>query len=346
MAELKLHLDGKAFTRWVSARVTRSMQQLAGDFELVVGGAWVEGGLRPSSAAGKTCEIHIAGVRVQTGIIDSAPANFDATSHGLRLEGRDRTSDLVDCSAPAVQWIGRTLADVARDLCKPFDIKVIDRAGLKTPFKTYKPHDGDSIFAALDQGARYRGVLLLSDVEGNLIIDRVGSVTAADTLELGKNIISGSGGRDLRECFSAYTVKGQKRGSDPAATAQVTATITDRQLITRHRPLTLVCDGPVTAGAARTRAKWEASVRAGRAQAITYKVKGWQQSTGALWEPNQKVQVIDPYNDINEKRLITDVTYSLDDQSGEVAEITVMPPAAFAKLAEPEPEKEDDYDGL
>lgn len=342
MGNLTLHVGGKAFSDWVSVHVTRSMQQLAADFELTVGGNWSQEGLRPQ-LAGQTCEIFIAGKRVLTGVIDAAPNNFDATSHALRLEGRDKTADLLDCSVPSLQWIGRSLGDIAADLCKPFGITVINQAGVKTPFKSYKPHEGDTVFATLEQGARYRGVLLLSDVQGNLLITRVGVRRAYDRLVLGENIISGSGGSNLRECFNSYRVKGQQKGSDATTTSSVSATHADSRLIARHRPLTVVCDGPITAGAARTRAQWEASVRYGRALSITYRVRGWQQSNGDLWEPNLLVHVQDAYNGIDGDRLIADVAYNLDDQAGEIVELTVMPKDAFAKLAEPEPEKEDDY---
>jgi prophage tail gpP-like protein len=337
MSELVLKVGEEEFAGWKNIRVSRSMQDLAGSFTLEVTERWADNPTPRRIKRGDACQVLIDGVAVITGSVDATPVDYDDSSHRLSVQGRDRTGDLVDCSAPTLQWIGRSLAQVATQLCKPFGIKVIDESGADRPFQTYRPGDGESIFEALEKGARFRGALLTTDGLGRLVITRVGTDLADDALELGVNVISASGSFDVRDCFSVYTVKGQQQGGgDLGEACHVIASVKDSK-ITRHRPLILLCDGPADAQTAREKAVWERNVRQGRAESVTYTVYGWKQSTGKLWRPNLRVPVKDAYQQIDDERLIADVNYSLDDSGGEICELTVVPISAFSFKPEKDP---------
>ncbi|WP_447588636.1 phage baseplate assembly protein [Aquipseudomonas campi] len=346
MPEIRLMVDGVYWEGWTSYRVSLGMQQLAGHFELQMVERWAGAAEAREIPEGAVCELYYDDELLITGYIDSVNPTYNAQDHSVSVSGRDKTADLVDCSAPATQWIGRGLADVARELCKPFGIAVLDQAGANAPFASLKPNDGDTVFDTLDQGARTRGVLLITDGRGNLIITRAGQAGAHDPLVLGDNIQAGSCNRDRTEVFSHYTLKGQSAGTDDEwgeTSAAVLATARDPR-VKRHRPLTLIADGPLDAKAAQERVKWERNVRWGRSQAITYTLVTHRQSNGEIWRPNVMTTVHDEYSYLRgAERLITDVTYILDDQ-GERIELTVMPRDAFELLEQPEPPSEDTTD--
>lgn len=343
MPEVLLSVDGQDWGGWKSYRVGLGMQQLAGTFELQLTERWAGQAVRRQIPEGAPCSLHYDGDLLITGYIDRVSPTYNAQDHSVSVGGRDKTCDLVDCSAPATQWIGRGLADVARELCAPFGIEVIDLAGANAPFASLKPNDGETVFEMLDQAARIRGVLLITDGKGNLIITRAGQARAHDALVLGENIHQGSGNRDFSDVFSHYTLKGQSQGSDELsgeAAAAVMAKATDSR-IKRHRPTTIIADGPLDRAAAIQRITWERNVRWGRSQSINYTLIGHRQSNGELWRPNILVPVYDAYNYLNgAERLITDITYVLDDQ-GERVEPTVMPREAFDVLPQAEPEAAD-----
>lgn len=343
MPEVMLSVDGKDWGGWKSYRVGLGMQQLAGTFDLQLTERWAGQSVRREIPEGAPCTLHYDGELLITGYIDRVNPTYNAQDHSVSISGRDKTCDLVDCSAPATQWIGRGLVDVARALCAPFGITVIDQANANAPFVSLKPNDGETVFEMLDQAARIRGVLLITDGKGNLIITRAGQARAHDALVLGENINQGSGNRDRTEVFSHYTLKGQSQGSDDlygADAAAILATATDNR-VKRHRPTTIIADGPLDRAAAIQRITWERNVRWGRSQSINYTLIGHRQSNGQLWRPNILVPVYDAYNYLNgAERLITDITYVLDDQ-GERVEPTVMPREAFDVLPQPEPEAAD-----
>lgn len=343
MPEVLLTVDGHDWAGWKNYRINLGMQQLSGSFDLSLTDRWAGQTVRRALRAGAPCTLHYDGQLLITGYLDSVTPSYDAEQHSLSVSGRDKTADLVDCSARPTQWIGRGLADVARELCAPFGIGVIDQAGANAPFRSLKPNDGETVFEVLDQAARIRGVLLITDGRGNLVITRAGRERADDTLVLGRNVLSGSGNFDLRDVFSTYTFKGQQAGDDwlsGETAAAVMAHASDKR-IRRYRPLTLIADGPLDAAGACERVVWERNVRWGRSQSIGYSVQGHRQSSGALWRPNLLASVVDPYQFLaDEQRLIIDVAYSLDDR-GERSELTVMPREAFDLLEQPEPEAAD-----
>lgn len=343
MPEVRLVVGNQEWGGWKSYRITLGMQQLAGTFDLQLTERWAGQADRREIPEGAPCSLHYDNELLITGYIDRVNPTYNAQDHSVSVTGRDKTCDLVDCSAPATQWIGRGLADVARELCAPFGITVIDQAGANAPFKSLKPNDGETVFEMLDQAARIRGVLLITDGKGNLVITRAGHLRAHDALVLGKNIGQGSCNRDLSDVFSQYTFKGQAQGDDDfygEVAAAVTASARDSR-IKRHRPLTLIADGPMNASAARERVTWERNVRWGRSQAINYTLNSIRQSNGQIWQHNSLATVSDEYSYLRgAERLVTDLIYVLDDQ-GERVELTVMPREAFDLLDQPEQEVTD-----
>lgn len=343
MPEVLLTVGNQEWGGWKSYRIALGMQQLAGRFDLQLTERWAGQAQRREIPEGAPCSLHYDGELLITGYIDRVSPTYNAQEHSVSVSGRDKTADLVDCSAPSTQWIGRGLADVARELCAPFGINVIDQVGANAPFKSLKPNDGETVFEMLDQAARIRGVLLVTDGRGNLIITRAGQTRAHDALVLGKNIHQGSGNRDLVDVFSQYTLKGQAQGDDWLSGEQasgVVARASDSR-IKRHRPLTLIAEGPIDAAGARQQVTWERNVRWGRSQSLTYSLTSCRQSNGQIWRPNSLTPVHDAYQYLQgSERLITDITYSLDDQ-GERTELTLMPREAFDVLKQPEPEVTD-----
>ena len=61
---------------------------------------------------GLACEVRLGGEVVVTGYIDDYEPDLTETTSTICVEGRSRTGDLVDCSAPAI--VGGHLRDRSR----------------------------------------------------------------------------------------------------------------------------------------------------------------------------------------------------------------------------------------
>jgi hypothetical protein len=105
---------------------------------------------------GESCRILVDGRPVITGYVDDVAIRYDDKDHAVSVSGRDRTADLVDCSAPSVQWAGRSLPQVAAELCRPFGIGVRTLCDCAQTFQRLKNTEGDSVFETLEAAARVR----------------------------------------------------------------------------------------------------------------------------------------------------------------------------------------------
>ncbi len=223
-----------------SVRITHSIEQLAGTFSIDVSGGWAKP-LGFGVEKGMSCEVFIGNDAVITGYLDNIEVQASPTQHTISFDGRDKSGDLVDCSAPPREWVGMSFEHVAVELCRPFGVDLYRQvktgpAGYITPDKTHEPcpierchnggeklprkatNSGETIHRTLEKLAKLQGVLLISDRKGGLLVTRAGlGGRAVDALAMGSNI------KDIRlqesfvNLFSDITVKGQANGATSTA---------------------------------------------------------------------------------------------------------------------------------
>jgi len=315
------------------------LDQVAGSFDLSVTERWPGQDIPRPIKPYMPCRVLVDLEPVITGYVDDVEPEYDDKDHTIHVAGRDKTADLVDCSAPSTQFAGRRLRQVAATLCKPYGIEVVSECSCGKAFKMLKNTEGDSVFETLEAAARCRAVLLVTDGRGRLVITRAGlGKRVGPALELGKNVKRCKATFTGRDRYSVYTIKGQSTGLEGwgAGAAHAKAKAKDPR-VPRHRPLTIIAESQADGAKPKDRALWEASVRYGRSRRITYTVLGWRHSQG-LWAPGQLVPVRDSWLNVDEILLLTNVAYIFDDQ-GYRAELTVQPVESFKRIALPESKK-------
>lgn len=345
--ELILVLDGRPHRGWTELAVLRSIEQGPHSFDLKLTETWDERTISPRTIqAGMACQVYVDDDQILSGYVDDIDPAYDARNHSLSVRGRSKLGDLVDCSTTGGQTTqGRSLEDIARTFCKPFGIDVVvDASARKAANKPFATNDnvldnGQPIWEFLEELARIRAVLLVSDIQGNLVITRAGTGHADVALELGSNIKSASGTFSYRELFSEYTVTGQQAGSwhtDTADTSQPIAT--QKGDSKRYRPFVVSSDNPADIAACRARATWQRNVHYGRSQGVTYSVEGWRQTpAGRIWTPNELVTINDEWSGLdNAERLVVETRIQLNDRSGSLTQLRTMPKEAFDLVPLPE----------
>jgi len=315
--KLTLRVGGQVFGGWTAVRIRHSIEQIAGAFDISYTERWpgqTDGWVIP---AGEACEVRIGEHVVITGYVDKTSLSYDASSHTIRVTGRDRTGDLVDCSAPSQAFSGMTFKQLADTLCKPFGITVYDetvdekkltvsqkKAGKKgTPPKSARVggalpkaacQNSESVFRILQRLAKNEGVLLVSDAEGGLLLTRAGRAgTISAPLELGVNILAAEYEHSQANLFSEITVKGQASMQDADSAGDKfenwispkhtvsrgsCGTRTGNSEITRYRPLIIVAEAQADARRVKQRAEWEASNREAKSRTYKATVQGWYPS--------------------------------------------------------------------
>ena len=344
MPELILQVGGKNYTGWQQVGVSLGMEQVAGSFDLTVSDLHLGQVDAWRIFPGDACRLLLGSTPVITGYIDEVNPEYDKESHTIQVSGRDRTGDLVDCAAlhKAGVWYKASLKRIAEDICAPFGVKVVVATDLGKPFAQFSIWHGETAFECLDRAARMRGVLLMSDGAGNLVLTRAGKERISTALVKGQNIEKGSGNFSWKDRFSRYIIKGQAPGDswnldNAEHHLEVKASVPDAD-VTRYRPHVIIAeqgDGSTY----KDRVTWERNVRAGRCSRVTYTVSGWEHA-GGLWLPNRLVPVSDPLLGIDSERIIAQVRLTLDEESGTRTQLELCKKEAFDLINLPDKHKQ------
>lgn len=208
--KIELYLNGMIFSGWKSLLVMRSLEAMSGRFELGV--AVREKDDVNGIKAGSALKLVMNGQTVITGYLDEVSQTAQGENKSIRISGRDKTADLVDCSVihKSYHFKHQTLQQIATILCQPFDITVVwqvksTKANEKIPVWQVEP--GETVFDTLTKAARHKGVLVTSDVDGNLVFTEPSEKQVGE-LELGKNLLSLEVTDSWQNRFSLYRVIG------------------------------------------------------------------------------------------------------------------------------------------
>lgn len=345
MPEVRLKAAGKVFGGWTSMRLSLGMERCANGFEIEVTELWADRAEVRRIPPWAPCEVWLDDDLVITGYVDEVSVRHSSGTHTVSIRGRDRTADLVDCSAihQAGQWRGLKIEQIAAVLAKPFKVAVRAEVDTGKPLASFALQDGETAFEAIERMARMRGVLVMSTPAGELLFTRAGQQRIGTALVLGENILEGSLRYDVRDCFSEYLVKGQAptRFFDTAASAaqasadaakaatQMKALATDPR-VPRYRPMQLTAECADPAVPLAQRAQWEATVRAARSAGVEIVVQGWRHADG-LWCANRLVLVRDAWLGVDAQMLISGVQFSLD-ESGSRATLKLTYAQAYTLL--------------
>lgn len=333
-----LVIAGVAYGGWTRLEVQRGIEQIAGGFVLQLTSRYPGVDVPMQLREGLACQVLLGNDLVISGYVDDYETDDTDTSSTVRLAGRDRSADLVDCSAiyKTGQWRGATLAQIVTDIAFPFKIGVVVAPGTDTGdvFKRFALEEGEKAFDAIDRACRLRAVLVTSTPDGNLLITRASTARSGVALVEGVNMKKFNSHHSWKERYSSIVMKGQVPGDDDengAAAAHLKATAQDME-INRHRPLVVLAEHGTSSKSLADRAAWEVKVRMGRGKRGGCTVVGWRTGTdgqaGPLWQPNTLVQVTSSRMNIDREMLIVSCSYQLTEQ-GRVTELTFARPEAF-----------------
>lgn len=335
MDSIILTIDGNNVTGWKTLEAEITMESLSGSFRLGMSDHNGAGQITPESA----CTLSINGAVVITGYIDRVEPDYDSNSHQIFVDGRDKASDLIDCSVinPPFQFKGLKIEQIIQHIAAPFGINVITNVSTGAPLSTYNIDQGAKAFETIQKLCKMRQCLCLSDGKGNIEITRAGANGGATALIEGQNIKKGKATYDVSKRHSKYVVKGQKQGDDNTTTQAIAENKAevDDEYIARYRPLMLIASGQANANDVTQRARWEASTRRGKSRRLSIVVAGWQQQLGGrLWDTNTLVPVNSPLLYCQDTLLISVVKFSMDESGGQITELTLVSPEAYQAMSD------------
>lgn len=335
--EIVVELDGVAYHRWETVRISRELNAASGTFEL---SATLT---HPFPAkAGAEARIFLGNQLAATGFVDSLRLELSSTAHTVTISGRDRTAELVDCSVPPDlgQLSNVYLDDIVHELADPYDVEVEFAIDASPIFPVFAANQGDTAWAAIEKATRARSKLCFPTADGKLRI-----ATPGDRNAVGP-VVEGYADLELHwstlERFQTYVVRGQNRGSNAgwgSAVAAIEGIAGDTSIL-RPRVLVVIAEGPLDSATARERADWERTVRVARSAAITATVRGWRQTpAGRLWTLNELVAVTVHRWGFSDRLLLDGLEFTRGDDGTKTA-LRLIRPSSYL----PEPGKKDPFD--
>ncbi|WP_124668921.1 phage baseplate assembly protein [Burkholderia seminalis] len=335
----------RSITGWTDVSVSRGIERCPSSFEV----SYTEpypGSSDILAQEGDWAQVMLGDDLVLTGFVDRGMPSYGDNQHVVRIVGRSKCQDLVDCSAfiEGGQLLNMTVDKIAAALCAPYGIASSVAAGtdIGAPIEQVNVMVGETPYAVLELLCRFRGLLLYDMPDGSLLFasggptannsnTSIGTRVASSGFTEGVNVKSASrmGAMDGR--FSQYDAayQGLDTLRDIGDGGNIIAHVYDKT-VPRFRYRAIISEN-VTGGKdiALQRANWEMAYRLGRSYQVRLVTDSWRDSAGALYEPNVLVDIDLPSLKLPKKRwLISDVTYKKDLQ-GTSAELTIMPPQAF-----------------
>lgn len=331
-----------AFTGWTSVRVTRGIERCPSDFEI---SATERNPLNPTVLQifpGDQCQITLGTDLVLTGYIDRVIPSIGPSSHSIRIIGRSKCADLVDCSAmfTTFQLNNTTPVGLATQLTQPFGISVESVGNIgNMVIPLFAVILTETPMEIIERIARFAALLAYDDTNGNLILTRAGSSTMQSGFAQGQNIQSATAAFTMDQRYKTVTavllstefLLGNLAPADQAQALNddTVATATDSGA-PRYRPLLIIAEqNDIDFSVTTQRAQWEVNRRIGRSQQVQLICDSWRDSAGQLWQINTLANVNIPSIKVpNQLWLISEVSF-LRDEKGTRAEVTLMPQQAF-----------------
>lgn len=343
---MKLEVSGVEYTDFTSLNATINLDALANVFTFEAAAPNIS---QLPFKGGETVRVIVDGEPVLRGHIEIVSGGYDSQSHSITYQGRDKTGNFLDSMIDDIGDLsGATSLKLIIQIVIEslgLDFIVIDNANPAkfNPAQDIEaPEPGDNAFDFVESLARQRQVLLTSNADGNMVIEKVPGGDSNGTLQnirgaANNNILSADFSYDQTERFRVYkfisslnpiTLNKTNKTSVSTIVSQKGAVIdTDIHI---GRQFVAVSESMFGDDDNGDRAKWEANIRKARGRAYSCIVQGYRPEPGFdIWRPNRLVNVVDEFADINTQMLINNVDFSLDPQNGRLTTLTLIEKNAY-----------------
>ena len=296
--------------------------------------------------AGEPCTVKIGADLVLTGYVDRYQSAIAAGNHTIRVEGRSKSEDLVDCSAlventsagsastPGMQVVNGTTLDIVRKLAAPYNVKVQSTAGDGIQVPQFNINLGETVWEIVDRITRYSEMLVYDMPDGSIMLAKVGTEAMASGFTLGENVEAADVMMSMDQRYQEYEghlISTMALGTDAGVNMPGVGEIVRDAEVPRFRKLYVISEqfvmGVPLAG---KRAIWEKNRRWGQSFNFTVTCDAWRDAKGKLWAPNMLAPIVAPALKLDRRDwLIGTVTYTRD-EGGQHAHLSLWPPSAFS----------------
>lgn len=295
--DVTVEVDGKAHNSWKSYDIDSDFLIPADAFKFDLG--------VPSNStvlpdfSGAEVKVSINGELVMTGIVDTTQHTISKTNRTYSLNGRDRASILVDCSAPITNVKGLTVLDAVKKIVEPLGIKKVALRAENNPTLDKVDIDvGETAWNAAMRCANSAGLHLWFEPNGVLIIGGADystpPVATLCCMKDGKrnNFEQADLTFDVSNRFSEVTFLAQSHGKQGQNNKNDLKWVYNDPEMTTYKPKTVVVSDVDNLEALQKWAKKYIADSVLEGFTLTIVVPDHKMQDGTLWQPGQRVHVI------------------------------------------------------
>ncbi len=282
-------------------------------------------------AQGPACTLTASGTLVLDGWIERYNPTLSSTSPRIVVEGRSKSSLLVDSSAihPTGEWRGSKPAAIVSELAQRHGVTLTDRSKGSVARRLFRLTLGESALSAAWRLARVDGHLMTGTADGGVTYYRGPLGRHAGGLVEGANLCEGAEAvHDWSKRAKTQKVRGQKSRGAGKDDVEIDEEAKDGT-VRRPVEVIIVASEDIDASAAARRARWRRDQAAGEGlRMIAPATLGWRDAGGKLWEPGHLVWVESPYLGVAQDMAIEKVSARQSD-AGTTAHLELVDPRAL-----------------
>ena len=298
--EIVVEIDGSQHKNWKSYDIDSDFLIPADSFNFELGKSSNLEVL--PNYSGKTAVVKINGETVLTGIVDTTHHTISKSGRGFSLNGRDKASILVDCSAPITNVQGLSLLDAVKKIVNPLGIKEVQLKAEKNPTLSKVDIDvGESAWEAIMRCANSAGLHCWFDHKGVLIVGGADYAQppvatlycvkeSGDTRK--NNFVDATLSYDVSQSYSEVTFLAQKHGKDSDNAKHDFKWVYKNEEMELYKPKTIVLGDVENLEALMKQAKKQVSDWQLESFSLTIIVPDHKTRDGTLWQAGQRVHVV------------------------------------------------------
>lgn len=324
--DVVVEIDGKSHNSWKNYDIDSDFLIPADAFAFDIG--------VPSDStvlpdySGAEVKVRINDTLVMTGILDTVQHGISKTNRTYRLNGRDKASVLVDCSAPITNVKGLTVLDAVKKIVEPLGIKQVQLKAENNPLLDKVDIDvGETAWNAAMRCANSAGLHLWFEPNGVLIVGGADySTPPVATLCCMKdgsqnNFEQADLSFDVSNRFSEITFLAQSHGKQGQDNKNDLKWVYKDSEMTTYKPKTVVVSDVDNLEALQKWAKKYIADSILEGFTLTIIVPDHKMQDGTLWQPGQRVHVICEEYDIDAIFFLMGRRFMLSRQGGTQTEL-------------------------
>lgn len=340
--EVVVRIGGKEHKDWLSYDIDSDFLIPADAFSFETNVSQDQGVLADYSSL--QCEVLINNQLIMTGIIGHQNEMVDKSNHSITFNGRDLAGLLVDCSVKQINVKGMNVLAAAQKIAEPWKQikKVILKAEKNSVLDKVDIEPGETAWQALSKIAYKAGLHVWLEPDGTLVIGGADySSPPVATLSHSKydnrrNIQSIQIEYNTENRYSEVTFLGQSHTRFADSSKHDLKWVYKDETMTLYKPKTVVIGDAENLEQLKVQAKKMLSDWRLEGFSLTITVADHKTQDGVLWQPGQRVHVIDEDQQIDAIFFLMGRRFFLNRNGGTLTELRlkedgIWTPDAYVK---------------